>query len=195
MASCLITIAGTSGELEINYILSAVPYSFRTGIGTIYIESTATNITYTTLSGDVTATTACGAGITSLPATCYLISWKGIETDDYQIDRVSLGVVNITIPDTPFPISNTYLPTNLNGVDDDRVKITGYKKVSTYADLSSLDKEFYYLVRVLGTDPPIFRVKNTDASGYIYIHGVAHSCTLPVGYTAIDVCDSPIPAP
>lgn len=189
MAACLITIGGTSGILELNYKISGVPHSIQTSVGTLYIEDTATDVTYTKLSGDVTASSGC-LTITSLPVNYYKIGWKGVTGYNYNANAVELGSTVYTIPDTAFPLSYTNLATSVNGLDISNIKVVAYK--TTHTSISSLqESEFAYIFRIVGTDIPRLRVKNADNTWKIYVIGET-STALPTGYTAIDVCDTPI---
>ena len=195
MAACLITVTGTSGVIRINYTISGIPYTIETSIGEFYIDDTATDVTYTTLSGDlIAADDGClSPSITELPASCYLISWKGISAPGYIINRVYLGYETggFVIQDTSFP-AGVSLVDAINGADDDSVKVIGYKVVrfpSPEAEYSSS-----YLLKVLGNQPPNIRVRNADSSEFFYIHGVLQANCLPKeGYTIVDPCYSTLP--
>lgn len=188
MAACKITVTGTSGIIRIDYTVSGTPYSIETSIGEFYIEDTATDVTYTTLSGDLIATddSCLGTPIAELPANCYLILWKNLQATNYKIDAIVLGSEIITIPDTTFPESFSLLADAVNNLNDSRVKVTGYKMEYVSFGVSNN----YYIFKVLGTNAPILRIKNTDETGYIYIYGESTSCTLPSGYRAVEPCYS-----
>lgn len=187
MAACLITVSGTSGELIINYKISTTSYSIRTGIGTLYIEDTATAVTYTTLSGDVIASSGC-LTITNLAFNCYKLSWKGIVTDNYKFVSVTLGTDTLSIPgDVVFPESKLSLVDAVNSIGDDRIKITQYS-VGVPSGSTIFAAERDYIIRVIGTDIPIFKIKNSDNSSYIYLHGVSSACSI-TGYTDVNICD------
>jgi hypothetical protein len=187
MAACLITISGTSGVIRINYTISGTPYTIETSIGEFYIEDTATDVTYTTLSGDLIAASLC-LTITEVAASCYKLLWKNITTPKYIAEAIVLGASVITIEDTIFP--NYNLTTSVNNAADDRVKIIGYKTERTTSD----EQNFYYIFKVLGANIPMLRVRNADDSGYIYIHGELQADCLPIeGYTIVDPCYNTLP--
>jgi len=187
MAACLVTISGTSGLLKLNYTISSVAYSIETGIGTLYIESTATGVTYTTLSGNVTAASGC-LTITALPATCNLLMWKGITAPGYIADAIVVGTETNIITNVNWPYTGLALVDAINNLAYDKVKVIGYKN-----NYSSTD-DSYYILRVLGTDIPQLRVRNADSTGYIYIHAaLLASCTLPSDYIPITPCYSTLP--
>ena len=189
MAACLVTISGSSGLLKLNYTISAVAYSIETGVGTLYIESTATGVTYTTLSGNVTAASSC-LTITAAPSVCNLLMWKGLSTDPqgYVADAIILGSETTLITETSWPNSRSTLIDSINNLSYDKVKVIGYKTGGNY------DFETYYILRTLGIDTPILRVRNFDSTGYIYIPStLLADCTLPSGYDLITPCYSQTP--
>jgi hypothetical protein len=192
MAACLISVTGTVGVIRVNYKISSVPYSIETSVGDFYIEDTATDVTYTTLSGDLVASSGC-LTITELPPVCYKISWEGIATDGYIANAIILGNDTITIANTTFPESRKDLITNINNANDDRVKVIGYKfNLVGYSKFNSYDSS--YIVKVLGSEVPILRVRNADDTGYIHIHGVVQPDCLPqTGFTIVDPCYSTLP--
>lgn len=192
MAACLITVTGTSGVIRINYTISGTPYTIETSIGDFYIEDTATSVTYTTLSGDLIASSLC-LTITELAASCYLVSWSGISAPGYVIDRVYLGYETggFVIADTTFPNTLYDLVDSINNANDDSVKVIGIKTSwnNTFENFSCA-----YLLKVLGTEPPNLRVRNADDTERIYIHGVLQPDCLPIeGFTIIDPCYSSLP--
>jgi hypothetical protein len=188
MAACLITISGTSGLIQINYTISSTPYTIETAApGSFYIEDTAVDVTYTTVTGDLTATSGC-LSITNLPANCYNVFWKGISTDNYKIVEIILGSEVITIPDTNFPLSNKDFIANVNDLDNNKVKVVGYKSV--FAPPSIQNIEYYYILKILGPDEPVLKIRNADDTGYIYVYGTSTSCTIPVDYESIVPCYS-----
>lgn len=182
MAACLITISGTSGQVTLKYKIAAIPKSLTTGIGSIYIEDTATEVTYTTISGDATAASLC-LTITNLPYVCYNMAWTGLKNTGYKIDRVILGGTSLVIADTNFPRSDESIISAINALNNDNVKITKYLITNRSAIYTGNEDQviYSYIIRILGSDIPQFRVKNSTNTGYIYIHGVSSTCT-PVGY-------------
>ena len=194
MAACLITVSGTSGVIRINYTISGTPYTIETSIGSFYIDDTATNVTYTTLSGDLIATDAgcLTPAIAELPANCYRVFWKGISTDNYKIIEIILGAEIITIPDTNFPLSSSSFIGNVNNLGNDNVKVIGYK--FNFLPTSIQNVEYYYILKVLGPDAPILKIRNADDTGYIYIYGELQTDCLPqAGYVIIDPCYNTLP--
>jgi len=194
MAACLVTISGSSGLLKLNYTISAVAYSIETGVGTLYIESTATSVTYTTLSGNVTAASGC-LTITAAPSVCNLLMWKGLNTypNGYVADAIILGSETTLITQTVWPNSALGLIDNINNVTYDKVKVIGFKDNSSSVDYN-YNYEYYYILRTLGTDIPMLRVRNADSTGYIYIPStLLASCAIPEDYELITPCYSQTP--
>jgi len=188
MAACLITIGGTSGIIQINYTISSVQYTIETiSPGSFYIEDTAVDVTYTTITGDLTASSGC-LTVTNLPVNCYEVFWKGLSADNYKISEIILGSEIITIPDTNFPLSSRDFIENVNSLNDNRIKIVGYKTVFSPPSIQNI--EYYYIFKILGSNEPVLKIKNTDDTNYIYVYGTSTSCTIPVGYEEIDPCYS-----
>jgi len=191
MAACLITVSGTSGVIRIDYTISGTPYSIQTSIGSFYIDDTATDVTYTTLSGDLIATdSGClTPAIAELPASCYLISWENLPITGYIANAVLLGQDTITISDTTFPNSKLVIVDSINGADSNNVKVVGYLFSSV-----GLNTVSSYLLKVLGSELPILRVRNSNNTEFIYIHGVLQADCLPIeGYTIVDPCYNTLP--
>lgn len=194
MAACLITVTGTSGVIRVNYTISGTPYTVETSVGQFYIEDTATDVTYTTLSGDLVASSGC-LTITELAASCYKLLWKNITAPNYISEAIILGGATITIADTSFPFSQL-LVENINNANDDRVKVIGYKYEFINPTGKEIDQVYnlYYILKVLGADIPILRVRNADDDGYIYIYGVLQVDCLPqAGFTIVDPCYNTLP--
>jgi len=194
MAACLITVSGTMGVIRINYTISGTPYTIETSVGTFYIEDTATDVTYTTLSGDLIASSLC-LTITEAAPSCYKIFWKNINAQNYTIDAVLLGMETLSISSVSFTNSGRNLIDAINNLNDDRVKVIGYKSELSNITTSTV-YNCYYILKVLGAEVPILRVKNADNSGYMYFHGELQGDCLPqTGFTIIDPCyNTPPPA-
>lgn len=195
MAACLVTISGTSGLLKLNYTLSSVAYSIETGVGTLYIESTATGVTYTTLSGNVTAASLC-LTITAAPSVCNLLMWKGLNTNPngYVADAIILGSETTLIAETVWPNSATGLIDAINNLSYDKVKVIGYNSSTTVNSNSTTNFYYNYILRTLGTDVPMLRVRNADSTGYIYIPStLLASCAIPSDYELVTPCYSQTP--
>lgn len=75
MAACLLTFGGTSGTVRINYTLSGhINVLYSTFDDVVYIDDSATSITYETLTGDATVTSGC-VTITPITKSYYLYLW------------------------------------------------------------------------------------------------------------------------
>lgn len=192
MAACLITIAGTSGEVLINYKISSTSYQIVTGIGTVYIEDTATNVTYTTLSGDATASSGC-LTVTALPSTCYEVKFGGLTALNHVFSKVTYNSKTITLSGSPvFPEEITELVREINSNSDSDLKVTHYKIDSSYSGDFDAPVEYYIIFKVAGAFAPTLTITNTDLTSELQIVGTTVSCS-PSGYTAVTVCDIDIP--
>jgi hypothetical protein len=192
MAACIVNITGTSGTLKLNYTLSSVQYTLETGIvpvGTLWIDSAATNVTYTTLSGDVIASpgAGCSLTITAAPPLCSLLTWDGkVTTSGYVANAIIIGSIVVPITETSWPNSGSMLVNSINNASSDAIKVIGYKNNSTTS--------YSYILRSIGSNVPQLRVRNADNTGFIYIPaaGMA-SCTVPSDYQYIVPCYGTLP--
>lgn len=193
MAACLITVSGTSGELVLKYKISSVDYQIVTGIGTFYIEDTATDVTYTTISGDVTAASGC-LTVTSLPFTYYKFDWTGLSCKTYKTDKLIVGAVDTTLDPLSFQNLNlSYFAEFVNTLGDPNLKVTAIKSVVGLPFLETYDpRDDYYsfILRIIGPDIPELKIKNTDNTNFIYIKGLVELSAVPTGYTPVDLCET-----
>lgn len=176
MATCLISITGTSGKARVDYKIGSNSYSITSTIGGFYLEDTATDITYSTIEGDAVASSLCFT-ITELDYTCYTILWKKIIANGYKFDAVILGDQIIPITEVIFNSSPELLTNSINSSGDERVKIVDYT-ISTTNPLDSASSTYTYVFSVLSNNIPILRAKNSDSTGFIYFHGEPSPCTL-----------------
>lgn len=193
MASCLITTGGTNGTLRINYNLSGIPVTAYHNFGdTIYIEDTATDITYTTLTGDVTAASGC-VTITELEMICYLFKYDRLTNDDSsydpKFDAVVVGAtINaITETSTKFIHSPELVYAINNTLADETIKITAVKfvEINDYHDI-------YFIMRIVGSDVPMLRIKSPN-NNYSYLIGTVSVDCVPSGYYDYNICTTPAP--
>jgi hypothetical protein len=192
MAACLITITGTNGVIKIDYKISSVPYSIETSIGSFYIDDTATDVTYTTLSGDLIASSGC-LTITELPATCYKVNWKEISTINFRIANIVLGETTYSISNVSFPNSGKSLVDAINDLQIDELKVIGYKLEGFGIGSSEFQISNSYILKVLGEDVPVIIIKSNDNTVTLNINGETTSCVLPITYTSVEPCYSTLP--
>ena len=196
MASCAITIGGTSGSVVINYLLGAVAHTMTGSFGeTIYINDTATAITYTNVSGDATASSVC-VTITNLPTTCYIFDWSintvvvgcdgfsYVPASDYTFDAVLLDSTVVPLTSTSYSeVSSTVLAQAINDLNDSRVEAVATKVTS-----GTGTREMYLIVKVTGTYVPQIRVNATIGNHKLYLKGTVTVDCIPNGYTAFTNC-------
>lgn len=193
MAACLITTGGTNGTLRIDYDLGANHNIEYTNFGdVIWIDNTATNVTYTTLTGDVTATSGC-VTITALPRICYLIQYDRWSGDPDTITYISTfdallkdnTVSTFTTPADDTLIALPYLISEINdGLNDDTVKIVAAK--SEIIDINYMTISL--IVRVYGNEIPYLRIKS-PYDNYSYLKGAVSASCLPTGFTEVPVSE------
>lgn len=185
MAACLITISGTNGLLRLDYKIGLDSYSINTSIGTLYIEDTATDVTYTILKGDLIASSGC-LTIIELPLICYNIHWNEITLNNWKVDEIIIGINSYVIENISFPNSEIYLCKAINNLNIDSIKALGYESIyesstNTYA--------YNYILSILGSDIPQLKITNADSTMSMYIVGtILGTCDIPLGYREIEVC-------
>jgi hypothetical protein len=173
MSACLISITGTSGKVKLEYKLGEVVNSIETSIGSFYIDDAATDVKYTTLFGDAVVSSEC-ISITEIPVNYFKIGWKGIQADGYKISFILLEeeIIDISNKNISFPDGKNIK--EINSVE----KINVVARKREYAEDGNLAIiGVSFILKVLGTETPIFKIANKDNSGFIYIH--AEPTTFP----------------
>lgn len=194
MAACSVTTGGTNGTFRLDFDLAGdhnVLYSTYGDI--IWIDDTATNITYTTLTGDVTATSGC-VTITALPRNCYLIEYDRWTGDLELIEYISTfdailkdnTVSTFAIPAQDTIMGSADVVTQVNELGDDTIKIVAAKTENIDTDYMSIS----FIVRVYGTEIPYLRLKS-PYNYYSYLKGTISASCLPTGFVEIPIGDTP----
>lgn len=192
MASCLITLAGTSGDITIRYTQDSVVNTINTsyGVAPIYIDDSATDITYTTLSGDVTASSGC-VTITELPVNHYVITYDRLKSNATSYDaRFDAVIVDGVVKDLDPTISDKYPShTALIEAINDTLNDYTIKVVAVNKELAGGSTNYYNISLVLrtvgATSPPLLRI-NSHYDNKSYLIGEV-SVAAPDGYTAWDI--------
>lgn len=190
MASCSVTTGGTSGTFRLNYNLGVNPVIAYYNFGdTIFIDNSATDVTYTTLTGDVTATSGC-VTITALPETCYLLKYdrsSTVNTSTSVFDAIVVGttVHSFASPSADTLIDSTTLIYNINTVlADPNIKVVSVKSTN----LTNNFVNIALIVKIIGTDIPSLRIKSIN-NNYSYIIGTVSSDCVPFGYYSLNICE------
>ena len=94
MSSCAINITGTIGSVTINYKLDGISNSMTGTAGqTLYINSEATDVTYTNLNHlitDASAESDC-ISLEPLHSGYYVLSWETSHLTNLFIDKLIIG--------------------------------------------------------------------------------------------------------
>ena len=194
MAACSVTTGGTNGTFRLDFDLGADHNVLYSTFGdVIWIDDTATNVTYTTLTGDVTATSGC-VTVTALPEICYLLEydrWSGTTPEDYvsQFDAIYLDNTEyaFTTPLDDTLQQASFISNEVNNV----IAIEAVKIVA--GKLTIVDTNYVtisFIIKVLGSEIPSFRLLSPYGN-YSYIKGTVSSSCLPTGFTEIPVSDTP----
>ena len=194
MAECLVTTGGTSGTFRLDFKVDGNNNTLFSNYGDeIYITDTATDVTYTRLSGDVTVTSGC-VTVTALPRNCYKLSWerqKG-DTSTYisYFDKLIVGSTEYDIDPLVEDKSFAYaqLVNIINALNDPAVKATAMK----ITDLTNSRIQIDIIIRIMGADIPELRIKSPN-NDYSYIKGTVSADCVPTGYTGVLFCDDAAP--
>lgn len=197
MAACSVTTGGTNGTFRLDFDLGADHnVLFSTFGDVIWIDDTATNVTYTTLTGDVTATSGC-VTITELPQICYTLTydrWSGdtelitynSEFDAFLLDNT---VYAFTTNYTDDITNSAFLPYEINTVlDNDNFKIVAAKIENVDTNYMNIS----FIIRVYGSEIPSLRLVSPYGN-ISYIKGIVSASCLPTGYSPIEVDETPDP--
>lgn len=191
MAACLITVSGTSGEVLIRYTLSGNENEIRSGIGNVYIDDTASSISYTTLSGDAIATSGC-VTITELNSVCYKFSWETFRitdrlySDTLYFDQLNLGGEDIAINPTNLSESFSWkkLGSSISQLGNNRISVIA--GLQTPSGRSTAIQNI--IVRVID-GAPFLRIKNKYTTNLeLILLGVETVDCIPTGYDTFEEC-------
>lgn len=187
MATCLVTVSGTSGEVLIKYTdAGSVERSIIAGVGPFYLNDTGTDYTWMNLSGDASAASGC-ITLTEVVTTCYILSWEVSRYDmssfsKYMFKSVVTNSDN-DIDELIFPYTNSSrIGAVINNLNNPNIKAVGYKHIFS-------DKNQNFLIlKVSGSDTPYLKIRNEEDTHYLYIKGEPTMDCLPAGYTEIETC-------
>lgn len=195
MAECLITTSGTSGTFRLDFKVGSNSNTlFSNYDDEIYITDTATDVTYTRLSGDVTVSSGC-VTITALPLNCYKLSWERLKGDNSTyisyFDRISVGSTNYDF-DTPIDDKAAFaaqVANAINALNDPAIKATALKTTLLGSGYIQID----LIVRVMGSTAPELRIKSPN-NDYSYIKGSSSADCVPTGYSPTLFCEDMQPS-
>jgi len=198
MAACLITTGGTNGTLRIEWDDAGSGHNvlFSTFGDVIWIDDTATNITYTTLTGDVTAASGC-VTVTALPQICYLLEfdrWSGDPADITYISTFDAILLDNTVYAFTTAVDDTIMTSGsivseVNSVVAiDAVKIVAAKTANVDTNYMTVS----FIIRVLGSEIPSLRLISPYGN-VSYIKGTVSASCLPTGFTEIPIDETPAP--
>ena len=187
MATCLVTISGTSGEVLIKYTdVGAVNRYVKAGLGQLYLDDTGSDYEWSTLSGDAAAASGC-ITLREVPVDCYLFSWQRLlkdEITDAEVDAFIWNSTTYTFSTLcTFPRSYGRIAAAINSLNESDFKAAAFKEVYT-TDKS----EQFLIVKVRGGDAPKLRITNEAGTHFMYLIGESSTC-LPAEYTEIDTCE------
>jgi len=190
MATCLVNITGTSGEVLITYTDSgAVNRYVKAGLGSLYLDDSGSDYIWQTLSGDAVVASGC-ISFTENATSCYLLTWERLVTapnvflsTDLKFKSVVLGssTYNLSTP-VPYPRSCREVGDLINKLNLSNIKAVSFKEVS------STKTEYFLVLQVTGADVPFLKIVNSEENHFLYIKGEPEGSPVPVGYTQFEVC-------
>jgi hypothetical protein len=197
MAACSVTTGGTNGTFRLDFDLGADHNVLYSTFGdVIWIDDTATNVTYTTLTGDVTATSGC-VTITALPQICYLLEfdrWSGDPADIVYTSTFDAVLLDSTVYPFTTAVDDTIMASGSivseinNEVAIDEVKIVAAKSANVDTNYMTIS----FIIRVLGSEIPSLRLIS-PYSNVSYIQGTVSASCLPSGFVEIPIDETPAP--
>ncbi len=179
MATCLVTVGGTYGEVLIKYVDSgSTPHSLISGPGTFYLDDTGSDYTYSVVYGDVTVTSLC-ITFTNLPYVCYVINWgnslgKSL-LSQFKVQSIIAGSLeySLYIP-TDMVLSST-LAHAINNIGDYNITCQSFKHPNQI------------IVKTLTPDVPYIKLSDSATSFNIYLKGQAVANCVPSDFEQMDV--------
>lgn len=187
MATCLVTISGTSGEVFIKYTDSgSVDRYLRAGLGQLYLDDNGTDYEWSTLSGDAAAASGC-ITLTEVPIVCHLISWQRLLVDEISDAKIDAILLDDTVYEFStsytFPRSQAKIADAINSLNESDFKAVAFKQVT-----ATNKSEYFLIIKVRGDKVPKLRITNEAGTHFMYLIGEASSC-LPAEYTEINTCE------
>ena len=187
MATCLVTVSGTSGEVFIKYTDSgSVDRYLRAGLGQLYLDDNGTDYEWSTLSGDAAAASGC-ITLTEVPIVCHLISWQRLLVDEISDAKVDAILLDDTVYEFStsytFPRSQAKIADAINSLNESDFKAVAFKQVT-----ASNKSEYFLIIKVRGDKVPKLRITNEAGTHFMYLIGEASSC-LPAEYIEISTCE------
>lgn len=192
MSSCAINITGTIGSVTINYKLDGISNSMTGTAGQIlYINSDATDVTYTNLNHlttDASAESDC-IDLVPLHSGYYIFSWETSNLVNLYIDKLVIGEDKYTFAKPIY--FNTKNPHDLCDAIEELALGNGIISTSYYSFRTKRGTILNrFILKVDGPKDIYLRVKNIVSEGiltYFYIKGVDTLDPVPDRYT---VCSS-----
>ncbi len=189
MSSCAINITGTIGSVTINYKLDGVSNTMTGKAGQVlYINSDATEVTYTNLNHlttDASAESDC-INLEPLHSGYYVFSWETSNLVNLYIDKLVIGDDEYTFAKPIY--FNTKDPHELCDAIEELGLANAIISTSYYSFRTKRGTTLNrFILKVDGPKDIFLRVKNIISQGiltYFYIKGVDTLDPVPDRYTA-----------
>lgn len=180
MATCLITVGGTYGEVLFNYIdAGSVARSIVSGTGEFYLDDDGSDYTYSVLYGDVTASSLC-ITLTEIEFKCYLIYWNMAGTcnlgNQYTLQSVIAGDIEYSLYEKMG--TKSFTGHSIGPIIND----LGYPIITAPSCQGNS-----IVIRTLNGQVPYLKFSDKLSTYNIYLKGVEITDCVPAGYSELDV--------
>jgi len=179
MATCLVTVGGTYGEVLIKYVDSgSVSHSLISGPGTFYLDDDGSDYTYSVIYGDVTVASSC-ITFTNLPYVCYVIYWgdslgKSL-LSQFKVQSIIAGSLEYSLYNSGSLVFSESVGRAINNIGDYNITCQSFQFPNRL------------IVKTLTPDVPYLKLSDSLSSFNIYLKGIPVNDCVPSGYEALDV--------
>ena len=186
MATCLITVGGTYGEVLFNYLDSgSVARSIVSGPGEFYLDDDGSDYTYSVLYGDVTVSSGC-ITLTNVSLKCYLIYWQDIYPyqllKEFNVQSIVVGNTEYSLYEELQKVSNGLSGVAIGNIAN-AINNLGYPLITAPAYKQS----YYLIVRTLDGTIPYLKLSQKTTFYNIYLKGTETTDCIPTDYTPVNI--------
>jgi hypothetical protein len=186
MATCLITVSGTYGEVLFNYTdVGSVAHSIVSGPGEFYLDDDGSDYTYTVVYGDLTVSSGC-ITLTNLSLKCYLIYWQDVYPyqllKEFDIQSIIVGDTEYSLYEELQKVSNTLSSVSVGNITN-AINNLGYPLITSPA----YKQPYYLIIRTLDGTTPYLKLSQKTSFYNIYLKGTEVTDCIPTDYTEVNI--------